>query len=138
MRLLSPLLTSLVLFPLPLWLRAARAPRRPTRASRGQDSPTEDVARTFDAASDILQRNAELGLTTLVHCSDGRARAAAITLAFLVRKRRATLKQAWALLRRVWTAALPAAVLEQLLAYERSIYGSNSLQLDESAGAAAW
>ncbi|KAJ1484546.1 hypothetical protein T484DRAFT_1796738 [Baffinella frigidus] len=49
-----------------------------------EDKTTENLRRSFDQAADMIQRNMDLNLTTLVHCSDGRGRAAAVRVAFLM------------------------------------------------------
>jgi len=103
-----------------------------------QDKTTENLRRSFDQAADMIQRNMDLNLTTLVHCSDGRGRAAAVCVAFLMRKKRTTLKQAWLLVKRVWPIKPPLSFLAQLIDYERDLNGTTTMHIDEYASAVSF
>jgi hypothetical protein len=82
----------------------------------------------FDEACDVIARNMQLGLTTIVHCSDGNNRSATFCVAYLMRKKRATLKQAWNLVKNVRpTVSLFHSFFQQLLEYEWRVNGSNTM-----------
>ncbi len=93
-----------------------------------EDSPTEDIRKGFDQVSAIISRNMNQGLTTLMHCTSSLSRCTALCIAFLVKVKASTLKEAYLHVRR----ALPNMRLNysfylQLVEYERDLYGSNTM-----------
>lgn len=93
-----------------------------------EDHPSAILSNAFDDACEVIARNMHLGLTSLVHCSDGNNRSAAFCVAYLMRKKRATLKQAWNLVKNVRSGTnLYQDYFKQLLWYERQVLGSNTM-----------
>lgn len=93
-----------------------------------EDHPSAILSNAFDEACEVISRHMHLGLTSLVHCSDANNRSAAFCLAFLMRKKRATLKQAWNLVKNVRPAVnLYQNYFQQLLWYELQVHGSTTM-----------
>jgi len=93
-----------------------------------EDHPSAILSNAFDDACEVIERHMHQGLTSLVHCSDGNNRSAAFCLAFLMRKKRATLKQAWNLVKNVRPTVNPYPnYLQQLVWYERQVHGANTM-----------
>jgi len=93
-----------------------------------EDHPSAILSNAFDDACEVIERHMHLGLTSLVHCSDGNNRSAAFCLAFLMSKKRATLKQAWNLVKNVRPTVNPYPnYLQQLVWYERQVHGVNTM-----------
>ena len=93
-----------------------------------EDHPSAILSNAFDNACEVIERHMHRGLTSLVHCSDGNNRSAAFCLAFLMRKKRATLKQAWNLVKNVRPTVKPYPnYLQQLVWYERQVHGANTM-----------
>lgn len=93
-----------------------------------EDHPSSILSRSFDEACEVIAHHMHLGLTSIVHCSDGNSRSAAFCVAYLMRKKRATLKQAWNLVKNVRpTVNLHQEYFQQLLQYERQVHGSNTM-----------
>ena len=93
-----------------------------------EDHPSSILTSGFDDACETIARHMHLSLTSIVHCSDGNNRSAAFCIAYLMRKKRATLKQAWNLVKNVRpTVNLHQEYFQQLLWYERQVHGSNTM-----------
>ena len=93
-----------------------------------EEHPSSMLSSGFDDACEVIARNMHLGLTSIVHCSDGNNRSAALCVAYLMRKKRATLKQAWNLVKNVRPSVnLYQSFFQQLLQYERQVHGSNTM-----------
>ena len=99
-----------------------------------EDHPSALLHNCFDEACEIIARNMHLGLTSIVHCSTGNNRSAALCVAYLMRKKRATLKQAWNLVKNVRpTINIFHAFFQQLLEYERHVHGTNTMSPADSS-----
>lgn len=99
-----------------------------------EDHPSSLLSSGFDDACEVIARNMHLGLTSIVHCSDGNNRGAALCVAYLMRKKRATLKQAWNLVKNVRPSVnLYQNFFQQLLHYERQVLGSNTMSESDVA-----
>jgi len=93
-----------------------------------EDHPSSLLTSGFDDACEVIARNMHLALTSIVHCSDGNNRGAALCVAYLMRKKRATLKQAWNLVKNVRPSVnLYQSFFQQLLQYERQVHGTNTM-----------
>jgi hypothetical protein len=93
-----------------------------------EDHPSAVLSVAFDQACEFIARNMNLGLTCIVHCTTGNNRSAAFCVAYLMRKKRATLKQAWNLVMNVRPAVkLYQNYFQQLLSYERQVHGVNTM-----------
>uniref|UniRef100_A0A3B5MSK3 Si:ch1073-184j22.2 n=1 Tax=Xiphophorus couchianus TaxID=32473 RepID=A0A3B5MSK3_9TELE len=93
------------------------------------DLPCERLGLHFDRVAERIHGNRAGG--TLVHCVAGRSRSPALVMAYLMRFRGATLRQAH---RRVLESRpcirINAGFWEQLLQYERRLYGRNTVRVE--------
>ncbi|XP_043990979.1 dual specificity protein phosphatase 18 [Gambusia affinis] len=93
------------------------------------DLPCERLGLHFDRVAERIHDN-RAGCT-LVHCVAGRSRSPALVMAYLMRFRGATLRQAH---RRVLESRpcirINAGFWEQLLQYERRLYGRNTVRVE--------
>ncbi|XP_034721669.1 dual specificity protein phosphatase 18 [Etheostoma cragini] len=92
------------------------------------DLPSARLGDHFDRVAERIHGNRGGG--TLVHCAVGMSRSPALVMAYLMRYRGVTLGQAhrWVQDRRPWVR-LNAGFWEQLLQYERRLYGRNSVRV---------
>lgn len=98
------------------------------------DLPCEHLGIHFDRVADRIHGNHAGG--TLVHCAAGMSRSPALVMAYLMRYRGVTLSQAhrWVLESRPFIR-LNSGFWEQLLQYERRLYGRNTVRVEpERAG----
>ncbi|KAK7877646.1 hypothetical protein WMY93_031658 [Mugilogobius chulae] len=94
-----------------------------------RDLPSAPLSRHFDAVAERIHGNVG---GTLVHCALGRSRSPALVMAYLMRFRGASLRQAHELVRdKRPDIRLNRGFWEQLLSYERKLYGHNSVRLEE-------
>lgn len=93
-----------------------------------EDSSSENIRKGFDQVSAIISRNMLQGLSSLVHCSNGLSRSAALCIAFLMKEKKATLRQAFHLVKRAKPSiSLKHGFYLQLVDYERDLFGFNTL-----------
>ncbi|XP_075993561.1 dual specificity protein phosphatase 18 [Genypterus blacodes] len=99
-----------------------------------QDKPHAALSHYFDLVAQQIDRN-QSG-KTLVHCTAGRSRSPSLIMAYLMRYEGATLRQAHELVLQQRPYIRPnAGFWRQLLAYERTLFGSNTLRMvSTSAG----
>ncbi|KAK5885553.1 hypothetical protein CesoFtcFv8_019252 [Champsocephalus esox] len=92
------------------------------------DLPCARLGDHFDRVADRIHSN-RAG-STLVHCVAGKSRSPALVMAYLMRYRAVTLRQAhrWVQDKRP-CIRLNAGFWEQLLQYERRLYGKNSVRV---------
>ncbi|KAK1877079.1 Dual specificity protein phosphatase 18 [Dissostichus eleginoides] len=92
------------------------------------DLPCARLGDHFDRVADRIHGN-RAG-STLVHCVAGKSRSPALVMAYLMRYRAVTLRQAhrWVQDQRP-CIRLNAGFWEQLLQYERRLYGKNSVRV---------
>ncbi|XP_035988898.1 dual specificity protein phosphatase 18 [Fundulus heteroclitus] len=98
------------------------------------DLPCERLDAHFDRVADRIHGNHTGG--TLVHCAAGMSRSPALVMAYLMRYRGVTLGQAhrWVQESRPFIR-LNVGFWEQLLQYERRLYGRNTVRVElERAG----
>ncbi|KAK6487385.1 serine/threonine/tyrosine-interacting-like protein 1 [Huso huso] len=100
---------------------------------RLNDDTHQDVAESFPAATRfITQALRAEGGRVLVHCSLGRSRSSALTLAFLMEHRHWTLRHAYQWLKERRACAAPNdGFLRQLLAYEERLFGKKLTDLQD-------
>uniref|UniRef100_A0A667ZK56 Si:ch1073-184j22.2 n=1 Tax=Myripristis murdjan TaxID=586833 RepID=A0A667ZK56_9TELE len=91
------------------------------------DLPSARLGDHFDRVAERIHGNREGG--TLVHCAAGMSRSPALVMAYLMRFRGVTLRQAhrWVQDSRPFVR-LNAGFWEQLLQYERRLYGRNTVR----------
>lgn len=98
------------------------------------DNSQQDLVEALPLASKFISAalKAEPGGRVLVHCSQGRSRSSALTLAFLMEHRRWSLLHAlrWLKERRACTAP-NINFLSQLLTYEEQLFGSRLTFLED-------
>ena len=93
-----------------------------------EDSSVENIRKGFDQVSAIISRNMMQGLSTLVHCSSGLSRSAALCIAFLMKEKKATLRQSFHLVKRAKPSiSLKYGFYLQLVDYERDLFGFNTM-----------
>uniref|UniRef100_A0A3B3ZIF4 Uncharacterized protein n=1 Tax=Periophthalmus magnuspinnatus TaxID=409849 RepID=A0A3B3ZIF4_9GOBI len=93
------------------------------------DLPSAPLHQHFDRVAERIHSNSG---KTLVHCAAGMSRSPALVMAYLMRFRGVSLQQAHALVReRRPHIRLNRGFWQQLLTYERRLYGSNSVRLAE-------
>uniref|UniRef100_A0A3B3XWF0 Uncharacterized protein n=1 Tax=Poecilia mexicana TaxID=48701 RepID=A0A3B3XWF0_9TELE len=101
------------------------------------DLPCEPLGLHFDRVAERIHGNRAGG--TLVHCAAGRSRSPALVMAYLMRFRGATLRQAH---RRVLESRpcirINAGFWEQLLQYERRLYGRNTVRVERPVESSSW
>ncbi|XP_034534618.1 dual specificity protein phosphatase 18 [Notolabrus celidotus] len=92
------------------------------------DLPSARLGDHFDRVAERIHGNHAGG--TLVHCAAGMSRSPALVMAYLMRFRGVTLCQAhrWVQDRRPYVR-LNAGFWEQLLQYERKLYGKNTVRV---------
>lgn len=92
------------------------------------DLPSARLGDHFDRVADRIHGNRAGG--TLVHCAAGMSRSPALVMAYLMRYRAVTLCQAhrWVQESRPYVR-LNAGFWEQLLQYERRLYGKNTVRV---------
>uniref|UniRef100_A0A3B3ZIW3 Uncharacterized protein n=1 Tax=Periophthalmus magnuspinnatus TaxID=409849 RepID=A0A3B3ZIW3_9GOBI len=91
------------------------------------DLPSAPLHQHFDRVAERIHSNSG---KTLVHCAAGMSRSPALVMAYLMRFRGVSLQQAHALVReRRPHIRLNRGFWQQLLTYERRLYGSNSVRL---------
>ncbi|XP_059200590.1 dual specificity protein phosphatase 18 [Centropristis striata] len=92
------------------------------------DLPSARLGDHFDRVAERIHGNRDGG--TLVHCAVGMSRSPALVMAYLMRYRGVTLCQAhrWVQDRRPFVR-LNAGFWEQLLQYERRLYGKNTVRV---------
>lgn len=97
------------------------------------DLPSARIDRHFDHVAERIHGNH--GGKTLVHCVAGMSRSPALVMAYLMKFRGVSLQQAHAMVRdKRPHIRLNRGFWEQLLSYERRLYGSNSVRLEEEEG----
>lgn len=94
------------------------------------DLPSARLGDHFDRVAERIHGNRSGG--TLVHCAAGMSRSPALVMAYLMRYRGVTLCQAhrWVRESRPYVR-LNAGFWEQLLLYERRLYGKNTVRVAE-------
>lgn len=101
---------------------------------RLSDDAQQDLVKALPLASNFIHKalRSEPSGRVLVHCSMGKSRSSALTLAFLMEHRRWSLLHAlrWLKERRACTAP-NINFLQQLLSYEEMLFGSRLTSLDE-------
>ncbi len=92
------------------------------------DLPSARLGDHFDRVAERINGNHAGG--TLVHCAAGMSRSPALVMAYLMRYRGVTLRQAhrWVQESRPFVR-LNAGFWEQLLQYERRLYGKNTVRV---------
>ncbi|XP_041847811.1 dual specificity protein phosphatase 18 [Melanotaenia boesemani] len=92
------------------------------------DLPSARLGDHFDQVAERIHSNRAGG--TLVHCAAGMSRSPALVMAYLMRYRSVTLSQAhrWVQESRPFVR-LNAGFWEQLLQYERRLYGRNTVRV---------
>jgi len=96
------------------------------------DDEAEDPSKHFHTAASFIRDAIEAG-GCLVHCAAGVSRSSSLTLAYLIRERRMTLKEALQALRERRPICWPnAGFMAKLIKFETSIYaGRASIQPEE-------
>ncbi|XP_056139331.1 dual specificity protein phosphatase 14 [Lampris incognitus] len=93
-----------------------------------QDQPHAPIDRYFDSVAKRISEN-RTG-SSLVHCVAGRSRSPALVLAYLMKCEGVSLRQAHELVMEKRSFIRPnAGFWRQLMAYERSLFGRNSMRM---------
>ncbi|CAF3378321.1 unnamed protein product [Rotaria socialis] len=88
------------------------------------DLPTTSIQPYFDRLTTRIHQNLQQGKKTLVHCYVGRSRSATIILAYLMKHKQMSLREAFHYLRsRRHIVGPNFGFIKQLISYERTIFG---------------
>ncbi|CAF1115819.1 unnamed protein product [Adineta steineri] len=99
-----------------------------------QDIPSASIRIYFDRLTDRIEQNLQDGKKTLVHCYVGRSRSATIILAYLMKYQQMSLRDAFYYLRSRRPIVGPNfGFIRQLMAYEKSLFGSTSVSFIDSS-----
>lgn len=91
------------------------------------DLPSARLGDHFDRVAERIHGNRAGG--TLVHCAAGMSRSPALVMAYLMRYRGVTLRQAHRWVQDIRPVRLNSGFWEQLLQYERRLYGKNTVKV---------
>jgi len=92
------------------------------------DLPTTSIQPYFDRLTDRIEDNLQQGIKTLVHCYVGRSRSASIILAYLMKYKQMSLREAFYYLRSRRPIIGPNfGFIKQLIEYEKSLFGSTTV-----------
>lgn len=98
------------------------------------DTPASPLGDHFDEVADEIQRTAERGGRTLVHCNAGVSRSAALCAAYLMKHRGLSLREAHSWLRTCRPVVRPnGGFWKQLVRYEMELRGCNSVHMVSSS-----
>ncbi|OQV25168.1 putative Dual specificity protein phosphatase 14 [Hypsibius exemplaris] len=101
---------------------------------RIDDSPYALIGKYFDVSADLIEEQRKTGGKVLVHCMAGVSRSASIVLAYLVRHRGMSLRDAYALVRRKRSIIRPnVGFWKQLIEYEKHVRKEESVKMVPSA-----
>ncbi|KAL6079423.1 Dual specificity protein phosphatase 10 [Balamuthia mandrillaris] len=101
---------------------------------RVEDIPMVDIASHFDSSFQFIEDARKQSHRVLIHCHAGVSRSTTITLAYLMRAHRWTLKEAYQHVKTRRQVICPNhGFMQQLLAYEAKLFGSGKplTNLDE-------
>ncbi|KAA0194349.1 hypothetical protein HAZT_HAZT010316 [Hyalella azteca] len=91
-----------------------------------------DLVASLPTLQAFVNEAREVGGRVLAHCDQGLTRGAALVMAFLMAERRATLEDAFYYVRAARSAVhLHPGLLRQLLAYERTLFGTCITSADD-------
>ncbi|CAF0720924.1 unnamed protein product [Rotaria sp. Silwood1] len=92
------------------------------------DLPTTSIQPYFDRLTARIHQNLQQGKKTLVHCYVGRSRSATIILAYLMKYKQMSLREAFHYLRaRRHIIGPNFGFIKQLIMYEKSLFGYTSV-----------
>uniref|UniRef100_W5NNP8 Zgc:153044 n=1 Tax=Lepisosteus oculatus TaxID=7918 RepID=W5NNP8_LEPOC len=98
------------------------------------DSPLSPLGDFFDTVADTIQQVGEQHGRTLVHCNAGVSRSAALCLAYLMKHRSMTLREAHTWVRTRRPIVRPnRGFWKQLISYEHKLYGSTTVKMVASS-----
>ncbi|CAF1527591.1 unnamed protein product [Rotaria magnacalcarata] len=98
------------------------------------DLPTTSIQPYFDRLADRIDQHLRQGKKTLVHCYVGRSRSASIILAYLMKYRQMSLREAFYYLRSRRPIIGPNfGFIKQLVAFEKSLFGSTTVSFVETS-----
>ncbi len=103
-----------------------------------EDSPHQDIRGAVETASRAISATMGDNTSVLVHCAAGDSRAPAVCIGFLMCEKKATLLQAWKLVRRARAFARPSHhFFVQLVALENDLFGHNTMMESDYSSAVA-
>lgn len=96
------------------------------------DKPEESVRRAFEPAIAFLQKAHEAGHVVYVHCAAGRSRSATLVIAYIMKSRRMSLRDAIYVVRMARPMIKPnIGFFQQLCRYEKDLLGSKSCDMSD-------
>ena len=99
-----------------------------------EDTPSAEIGPHFDKCIEFIEKTSQNGGCTLVHCRAGISRSASICIAYMMKTRNMTLKQAYRYVKQRRDIIHPnAGFFRQLIAYEESLYGTTSVKMVETS-----
>eukprot|EP00897_Mesotaenium_endlicherianum_P004173 jgi/Mesen1/3784/ME000205S03042 len=93
-----------------------------------EDTESEDISAVFDRACAYIEEAVAGGGKVLVHCFEGRSRSVTVVIAYLMKAKGLTLKEAWARVKGAHPRASPNdGFMSALLALDASLHGAASI-----------
>lgn len=97
-----------------------------------EDGEDEDLSPHLEEAMDFIRAAISEGGGVLVHCAAGVSRSTALTLAYMMREHRMTLREALSAMRERRPIVWPnEGFVASLISLESSLIGINSLKMEE-------
>ncbi|RWS09647.1 dual specificity protein phosphatase 14-like protein [Dinothrombium tinctorium] len=97
------------------------------------DEQQSDLSQYFDMIADKISEVESNGGKTLIHCMAGVSRSSTLVIAYLIKHRRMTLREALIQVKQKRSCVRPInAFLKQLMQFEKQVLGTNSIHMSIS------
>ncbi|RWS01708.1 dual specificity protein phosphatase 14-like protein [Dinothrombium tinctorium] len=94
------------------------------------DRPEENIVKHFDAFADKIEEVHRKNGIIVVHCFAGCSRSATVVIAYLMKYKRMTLREAFYFVRDKRSIIRPnCGFFEQLIAYEKRLFGKTTVKM---------
>jgi len=94
------------------------------------DSENEEISKFFEVAHNIIQKAQAEHVAVFVHCNQGISRSASVVIAYLIKYKQMTLKQAWDFTKSKRSVVFPnQGFLAQLIKFEKEVHNKETLTL---------
>ncbi|KAL3883751.1 hypothetical protein ACJMK2_029985 [Sinanodonta woodiana] len=99
-----------------------------------EDAPHARLEMYFDRCADKIHQVSQKGGRTLVHCMAGVSRSATLCIAYMMKYKRMSLKQAYDYIKKRRPVIRPnTGFWRQLIEFERRLFGSTSVKMVSSS-----